>query len=103
MTKRPGRLAGVLLLLALLVVPRVIALDADTWPDLATSRDSGIWTDEGFYTYNARNAVLFGKAELDEFNNRNLSPVLDALQRRVFARFGVGLIPARAISVACAL
>lgn len=103
MTKRPGRIIGVLLLLALLVVPRVIALDADTWPDLATRRDSGIWTDEGFYTYNARNAVLFGKAELDEFNNRNLSPVLDAVQRRVFARFGVGLVPARAISVVCAL
>lgn len=98
---RPVLLAAALI--ALLVVPRVVALDADTWPDLAASWDSGIWTDEGFYTHNARNAVLFGQAELDEFNNRNLSPVLDAVQRAVFRRFGVGLVPARAISVVAGL
>lgn len=95
------RWAQVLLLLALLVTPRVVALDADTLPSL--SENSGIWTDEGFYTYNARNAVLFGQAELDEFNNRNLSPVLDAVQRGVFGTFGVGLVPARAISATCGL
>ena len=91
------------LLLALLAVPRLVALDADTWPVLALRNDTGIWTDEGFYTYNARNAVLFGKAEMDEFNNRNLSPVLDAAQRAVFRTFGVGLVQARAISVVCGL
>ena len=90
-----------LLILALLVVPRLLALDADTWPKLDWS--TGIWTDEGFYTYNARNAVLFGKAELDEFNNRNLSPILDGIQRWVFTRFGVGLVQARVISVVCSL
>ncbi len=98
--RRPRTLAGLLLLAALLIVPRVVALDADTLPSLDIN--SGIWTDEGFYTYNARNAVVFGRAELDEFNNRNLSPVLDLVQRLVFRAFGVGLVPARAVSVACA-
>jgi 4-amino-4-deoxy-L-arabinose transferase-like glycosyltransferase len=88
-------------LVLLLVVPRIVALDADTLPSL--SDNSGIWTDEGFYTYNARNAVLFGWAELDEFNNRLLSPILDAVQRVVFQTFGVSLVSARAISVVCAL
>ncbi len=103
MPKRGGMRAGggLLLLLLLLVVPRIVALDADAWPRLDWS--TGIWTDEGFYTYNARNAVLFGKAELDEFNNRNLAPILDAVQRRVFTRFGVGLVQARMISVVCSL
>jgi Dolichyl-phosphate-mannose-protein mannosyltransferase len=82
----------------LLVVPRFVDLTADTWPDLCWG--SGIWTDEGFYTYNARNAVLFGRAELDQFNNHILSPVLDWIQRLVFARFGAGLTPSRLISVA---
>lgn len=88
----------VLVLLALvLVLPRVLFLDADAHPDLCWG--TGIWTDEGFYNHNARNAVLFGQARLDEFNNVNLSPILDAIQRAVFSLFGVGLIQARSISV----
>ena len=58
---------------------RLLWLDADPWPRLDWS--TGIWTDEGFYTYNARNAVLFGQAHLDEFNNDNLMPLLDMAQR----------------------
>ena len=89
--------AGVWLLIVLaLVLPRVLFLDADAAPDLCWG--TGIWTDEGFYTHNARNAVLFGHAELDGFNNRNLSPVLDLLQQGVFRIFGVGLVPVRALS-----
>lgn len=88
---------GTLLFLAALVLPRVLFLDADAHPDLCWG--TGIWTDEGYYNHNARNAVLFGQARLDEFNNANLSPILDALQRSVFSLFGVGLVPARALSV----
>ena len=89
---------GVWLLVVLaLVLPRALFLNADAAPDLCWG--TGIWTDEGFYTHNARNAVLFGQAELDGFNNRNLSPVLDLLQQGVFRTFGVGLIPVRALSV----
>ena len=92
------RRAGVwLLVLLALVLPRVLFLDADAAPDLCWG--TGIWTDEGFYTHNARNAVLFGQAELDGFNNRNLSPILDLLQQGIFRGFGVGLVPVRTLSV----
>lgn len=94
-----GRLLGAFLsLLLLLILPRVVALDAD--PPPALDWNPGIWTDEGFYTYTARNAVLFGHANLDEWNNRLLSPLLEGVQRFVFAQWGVSLISARAISVA---
>ena len=89
--------SGVWLLVILaLILPRVLFLHADALPDLCWG--TGIWTDEGFYTHNARNAVLFGSAELDGFNNRNLSPILDMLQQGVFRVFGVGLVPVRALS-----
>ncbi|MDQ2799001.1 MAG: glycosyltransferase family 39 protein [Armatimonadota bacterium] len=93
--------SGLILLLTALVLVRVIALDADTLPSLDWT--SGIWTDEGFYTYHARNAILFGRGDLDEFHNQLLSPILDWVQRGVFAAFGVSLISARAISVVCSL
>lgn len=88
-------------LVVFLLASRLFWLDADPWPLLDWS--SGIWTDEGFYTYNARNAALFGQARLDEFNNANLMPVLDLAQRVVFGKFGVGLIAARSLSVFASL
>jgi 4-amino-4-deoxy-L-arabinose transferase-like glycosyltransferase len=100
-TKSHKTLVGTLLFVILFVLARVIFLDADPWPPLDWS--TGIWTDEGFYTYNARNAVLFGTAHLDQFNNNILMPVLDAVQRAVFTTFGVSLISARAISVVASL
>lgn len=89
--------AALVLLIGFLLVSRLLWLDADPWPLLDWS--SGIWTDEGFYTYNARNATLFGQARLDEFNNQNLMPVLDLAQRLVFGVFGVHLSSARSLSV----
>ena len=88
-------------LVAFLLVSRLLWLDADPWPRLDWS--TGIWTDEGFYTYNARNATLFGRARLDEFNNANLMPLLDLAQRQVFHTFGVGLVSARSLSVVASL
>lgn len=88
-------------LLLLLVIPRIAYLKADAYPPL--SWESGIWTDEGFYTYNARNAALFGHKELDQFNNHLLSPLLSEMQQVVFSYFGVGLVPARMISVLASL
>lgn len=91
--------------LALLVLGvvflRVIDIGADAWKDLDWG--TGIWTDEGFYAHNARNQVLFGKPELDGFNNYNLSPVLHAIQVVVFTKFGVGLIQSRLISIVASL
>lgn len=84
-----------------MLASRLLWLDADPWPLLDWS--SGIWTDEGFYTYNARNATLFGQARLDEFNNVNLMPVLDLAQRFVFGKFGVGLVVARSLSALASL
>jgi 4-amino-4-deoxy-L-arabinose transferase-like glycosyltransferase len=75
----------------------VLFLNADALPDLCWG--TGIWTDEGFYNHNARNFVLFGQAERDQFNNYNLSPVLDLIQRFIFTNFGVSLISTRLISV----
>lgn len=86
--------AGILLFL---VVPRLVFLGADAYPDLCWG--SGIWSDEGFYTYNARNATLFGREVLDDFNNRTIAPLLDLIQGAVFRAAGVGLVSARAISV----
>lgn len=100
MKRLPGWL-GATLLVATLVLLRVVALADDTWIDLCWG--SGPWTDEGYYTYNARNRILFGPAERDQFNNRILSPILDEIQRVVFTRFGVGLVPARMISVVAGL
>ncbi len=87
-------------LFALFAALRLFALDADPPPSLDWT--SGIWTDEGFYTYAARNAVLFGGTR-DDFHPEVLSPVLSAVQEAVFRAFGVGLIQARLISVACSL
>lgn len=95
------RWLGVALLVVFLVVSRLLWLDADPWPRLDWS--SGIWTDEGFYTYNARNATLFGTAHLDGFNNDNLMPLLDLAQRLVFGAFGVHLLTARSLSVLASL
>ena len=83
------------------VVLRIVDIGADAWKDLDWG--TGIWTDEGFYAHNARNQVLFGKAEQDGFNNYNLSPVLHAIQVIVFTQFGVGLIQARLISIIASL
>ena len=87
-------------LFVLFAALRLFALDADPPPSLDWT--SGIWTDEGFYTYAARNAVLFGGTR-DDFHPEVLSPVLNAVQEAVFRVFGAGLIQARAISVVCSL
>ena len=89
------------LLACLMVLPRVVDLGADAWPDLCWG--SGIWTDEGFYTHNARNAVLFGDPVQDEFNNRILAPWLDGLHRWIFRIWGVSLETVRWPSVIAGL
>ncbi len=89
-----------LCLFILFAALRLFALGADPPPSLDWT--SGIWTDEGFYTYAARNTVLFGGTR-DDFHPEVLSPVLNAVQEAIFRTFGVGLIQARLISVACSL
>jgi hypothetical protein len=80
---------------------RCVALDSDAYPRLSWS--SALLTDEGFYLHNARNRVLFGHAQTDQFNNGLIMPLLDALQTGVFRLIGVSAVSARAISVALGL
>lgn len=87
--------------IALAVWARVVALDAN--PDFRLCWSSGLLTDEGFYTHNARNAVLLGQARTNEFNNMVLSPLVHAVQAAVFRVFGVSYLQARAVSVVCSL
>lgn len=84
-----------LLLLCLLV--RLVALDADPSPWLSWS--TGLYTDEGFYTLDARHETLFGTAAPGNFHDRLLSPLLSVLQQGVFSLFGVGLVQGRLLSV----
>jgi 4-amino-4-deoxy-L-arabinose transferase-like glycosyltransferase len=84
-----------LLLVCLLV--RLIALDAD--PPAWLSWSTGLYTDEGFYTLDARHEALFGTAAPGSFHDRLLSPLLSILQQGVFALFGAGIVQARALSV----
>jgi 4-amino-4-deoxy-L-arabinose transferase-like glycosyltransferase len=101
MKKRAAIVILLLVATALAVWARVVALDAD--PDFRLCWSSGLLTDEGFYTHNARNAVLLGQARTNEFNNMVLSPLVHAVQAVVFRLFGVGYPQARAISVVCSL
>ena len=97
--KAPPVGAGVLrasLLLTCLLV-RLTALDADPPPWLSWS--TGLYTDEGFYTLDARHQALFGTLAPGDFHDRLLSPLLSLLQQGVFSLFGVGLMQARFLSV----
>ncbi len=90
----------VLLILACLAI-RLVALDSDPPPWLSWS--TGLYTDEGFYTSDARHLALFGTTAPGDFHDRLLSPLLSVLQQGVFSVFGSGIVPARLIGVAFGL
>lgn len=92
---------GLLLLVALIVGLRVVSLDSDAYRGL--SWDTGLFTDEGYYTHNARNLVLYGTEKTDDFNNNLLMPTIHYVQVGVFKVFGYGAIQARLISVVFSL
>ncbi len=91
----------VLPIFALAIGLRLYSLDAD--PDWRLDWNPGLLTDEAFYMHNARNQVLFGQANLDEFNNAVLSPLVHGLHVWVFSHFGVGYVQGRLVSVALGL
>ncbi len=84
-------------LLFLCVLVRLAALDADPPPWLSWS--TGLYTDEGYYTLDARHQVLFGTQAPGNFHDRLLSPLLSLLQQSVFEVFGAGLHQARLLGV----
>ena len=85
-----------LLLLACLSV-RLVALGSD--PPSWLSWSTGLYTDEGFYTLDARHEALFGTLAPGDFHDRLLSPLLSVMQQGVFQVFGVGIVQARSLSV----
>lgn len=98
---RLARTAPPLLFAAAAIALRTVALRSDAYTRLDWS--AGLLTDEAFYMHNARNAVLFGEARLDDFNNMLVSPVLHYLQLGVFSVAGPGSAQTRSISVVCSL
>ena len=84
-------------LLFLCVLVRLAALDADPPPWLSWS--TGLYTDEGYYTLDARHEALFGTLAPGNFHDRLLSPLLSLLQQGVFEVFGTGLRQARLLNV----
>jgi len=101
--RRPARMAaagGLVLLLVLGAVLRLACLGADPSPSL----EYYYITDEGWWVHNARNAALFGRWVLDDFNQGFLySPVHSLLLYAVFQALGVAVVPARAVSAVAGL
>ncbi len=95
-----GRAAAISLVAACIAV-RVWALDVD--PPAWLSWSGGLWTDEGFYTLDARHFALFGHAAPGDFHDRLLSPLLSVVQQWVFTLWGAGRVQARALCAVCGL
>jgi 4-amino-4-deoxy-L-arabinose transferase-like glycosyltransferase len=57
-----------------------------------------VWHDEGAWTHNARNKVLYGEWVQDAWNPLYIAPVFTALEYGSFWIFGVGLWQARLVS-----
>src|SRR6185369_5746941 len=88
-------------LILLMLAIRLVAPDSDPYSRL--DWDTGILTDEGFYSLNARNQILFGHARQDEFNNMLVAPLVHYAQVVIFSVFGAGAVQARMISVAASM
>jgi len=84
-------------LLVLCVAVRLAWLQSDPPPWLSWS--TGLYTDEGYYTLDARHEALFGTLAPGDFHDRLLSPLLSVMQQGVFEVFGVGLLQARLLCV----
>ncbi|MEO7717914.1 MAG: glycosyltransferase family 39 protein [Capsulimonas sp.] len=80
---------------------RIIGLADD--PPMWLSWSSGIFTDEGFYTLDARHMALFGTLAPGNFHDRLLSPLLSLIQEAVFRTYGANVLTARGVSVAFSL
>ena len=90
----PRRLSRDTLILALLFllafVPRAVDLGSD--PPNNLSIDSGSeYGDPGNYAFNARNAVVFGEAKIDELGAAAFSPIPHAAVYLSFRIFGTGI------------
>ncbi len=99
-----GRWMCLIIFMIVLIGLRIVYLGSDAYSRLSWS--SALLTDEGFYCHNARNVVLFGRAQpdaRDTFRNDLIMPLLHYSQVAVFHLFGVGAIQTRSISVVTGL
>ncbi len=97
--KTPGASTfGIGLLFLLLFALRALHPTADPPVDLDWS--GGIFFDEGMLVHGARNKILFGSWDLDEWNDFYLSPVLSYIKWAVLSVVGVGIAQERMIPLA---
>jgi len=99
--KASSRWLAILVPVLLMIALRVLWPDSDAYPRLSWS--TALLTDEGFYSHNARNLVLYGHARLDGWNNMLIMPLLHLVQVCVFRIWGVGIVQVRMISVMCSI
>lgn len=87
----------ILCLFLALIGARVFKMTAD--PPAALSWSGGLFFDEGALAHNARNWVLFGEWETDEWNDFYYSPILSYIKLAVFEVCGVGMWQLRLVSL----
>ncbi|MGB3976422.1 MAG: hypothetical protein WBM02_12580 [bacterium] len=66
---------------------------ADPPADLSWS--GGYYADEGFWVHNARNEILFGSDQPDDWNNKLVSPSLHYSTKLLFKCLGISLMTVR--------
>ena len=96
-----GTCFAMLLIIAACLLVRLPALGADPPAWLSWSR--GLYTDEGFYSLDARHHALFGGWAPGDFHDRMVSPLLTAMQISAFSLVGATREAARSVSVICSL
>lgn len=89
--------AGPYLLLLGLFLLRVAHPRAD--PPYFLDWSGGLYFDEGAFTHNARNKLLFGEWRLDQWNNMDYSPLHNLLVYLLFSAFGIGFVQERLVPI----
>lgn len=87
----------ILCLILITIGFRIVRLDADPPANFCWS--GGYFADEGYWSHNARNAVLFGNPRMDGWDARIVSPLFAYFQQFIFSLFGVGLRQVRSIGI----
>lgn len=90
-----------LILLLLTIGLRIIHLSADPPADFDWS--GGYFADEGYWSHNARNLVLFGHTVLDDWDARVVTPIFAWFQIIIFNLTGIGLLQVRIIGLLSAI
>ncbi len=96
MERLPRNILLLLVFFALLFALRLVHLDADP-PDDWTRASLGYMSDPGGYVHNARNKVLFGRWETDNWNHMYTSPIPHFLTYIAFKIFDPGIGPMNAV------